>query len=276
MWIIYFLLANLALAVFGIIFLTPKDFFKKIPLDIKKLVLMGLKQYKLLLMIIIAVSFHIFEVNFLDPIATQFVGYDYANTLVNIEDGIVYWFSQHWTPGVLHFFVIIYIVIYPFSLWFALLYYILDSQTKALKSLAYALVITYLIALPFYLFLPITNVYTFYGGESALETVLPTIEQFFYSTTTCDNCLPSLHTAMAIFLAYTGSLTDNKRFKYFTYFIMVTVLISVIYLSIHWITDVIAGAIVALVTIFLIERYIHKKEINEPNRKKSTEKDNSN
>ncbi len=263
MWIIYFLLANLILAIFGIIFLTPKDFFEKIPLDIKKLIMMGLKQYKLLLMIIIAVSFHIFEVNFVDQLATQFVGYDFANTLVTFEDGIVYSFTQLWVPGILHFFVLIYIVIYPFSLWFALLYYILDKQTKALKSLAYALVITYLIALPFYLFLPITNVYTFYGGESALEIVLPTIEQFFYSTTTHNNCLPSLHTAMAIFLAYTGSQTDNKRFKYFTYFIMITVLISVIYLSIHWITDVIAGTIVALATIFLIERYIHKKESYE-------------
>jgi len=265
MWLLFFFIVNIILAIFGIIFLTPKDFLKKIPWDVKKIILLGLKQYKLLLMIIIAVSFHLFEVNFIDPIATQWVGYDYANTIVNFEDGIVYWFSQHWNPILLYFFVLIYIVIYPFSLWFSLLYFILDEQTKALKSLAFALVITYIIALPFYLFLPVTNVYTYYGAESALETILPTVEQFFYSTTTCNNCLPSLHTAMAIFLAYCGTLTDNKKFSYFTYFIMITVLISVVYLSIHWITDVIAGAIVALVTIFLLKRYITVEERNESN-----------
>jgi len=265
MWLLFFLIVNIILAVFGIIFLTPKGFFKKIPWDIKKLIGLGLKQYKLLLMIIIAVSFHLFEVNFLDPIVTEWVGYDYANILVNFEDGIVIWFSQHWTPGLLHFFVLIYIVIYPFSLWFSLLYFILDEQTTALKNLAYALVITYLISLPFFLFLPITNVYTYYGADSALETILPSVEQFFYSTTTCNNCLPSLHTAMAIFLAYCGSLTNNKKFAYFTYFMMISVLISVIYLSIHWITDVIAGAVVALVTIFLLKRYIPNEEKDESN-----------
>ena len=265
MWLIYLLTANIILFIFGIIFLTPKNFIKKNMLDIKKLILLVLNQYKFLLIIIIAFTFHLIEVNFLDSIATDFVGYDYANIIVRIEDGFVNWFSQNWTPGILHFFVLIYIIIYPFSVWFALFYYIVDSQKKALKSLAYALIITYMIALPFYLFLPITNVYTYYGSSSALETVLPTIEQFFYQATTPNNCLPSLHTAMAIFLAYTGSLTNNKKFAYFTYFIMITVLISVIYLSIHWITDVIAGALVALVTIFLIERYIHKKERYESN-----------
>jgi hypothetical protein len=260
MWLLFFLLANTILFFFSIIFLTQKGFLKKIPMDIKKIANLFLKQYKLLLIIIVAFSFHLIEVNFIDPIVTDWVGYDYANTIVNFEDGIVYWFSQNWNPILLYFFVLIYIVIYPFSVWFSLVYFILDEQKKALKSLAYALVITYIIALPFYLFFPITNVYTYYGAESALETVLPTVEQFFYSTTTCNNCLPSLHTAMTIFIAYCGSKTGNKKFAYFTYFMMISVIISVFYLSIHWITDVIAGIIVALVTIFLLERFIHKTE----------------
>ena len=129
-----------------------------------------------------------------------------------------------------------------------------------MKSLAYGLLLIYIVALPFYLFLPITNVYTFYNVNSAFENVIPSIESFFYSTTTQNNCLPSLHTAMTIMIAYTVSLTKNKRLTYFAYFTMIAVIISVIYLSIHWITDVITGALLAVGVIFILKRFMRDKE----------------
>ena len=190
---------------------------------------------------------------------TKLIGYDYANVIKSYERDTVYWFSQHWTPGILHFFVIIYIIVYPFTLWFIPLYLLICDQKKAIKSLAYGLLIIYIIALPFYLFLPITNVYTFYNVNSALETVMPSVENFFYSTTTNNNCLPSLHTAMTILVAYCISLTGNKKLKIFGYFVMITVIISVIYLSIHWLTDVITGILIALGAIFILQRYIKDK-----------------
>ena len=173
-----------------------------------------------------------------------------------IEGDFVYSISNSWTPGILHFFVIIYIGVYPFTLWFAPAYFLICEKKKAMRSLAYGLLIIYAVALPFYLFIPITNVYTFYNINSALETVFPSVENFFYSTTTTNNCLPSLHTAMTILIAYCLSITDNKKLKYFGYFVMITVVISVIYLSIHWLTDVITGIILALGAIFILQRYI--------------------
>jgi membrane-associated phospholipid phosphatase len=131
-----------------------------------------------------------------------------------------------------------------------------------MKSLAYGLFLIYIIALPFYLFMPITNVYSFYNAGSALESVIPSVENFFYSTTTENNCLPSLHTAMTILIAYCLKLTGNKRLTYFGYFVMVCVIISVIYLSIHWITDVIAGALVSVGVILILRRFV-REERNE-------------
>ena len=89
-----------------------------------------------------------------------------------------------------------------------------------------------------------------------MENVIPGVEQFFYSTTTMNNCLPSLHTAMTILVAYSVSLTGNKKFTYFSYFVMITVIISVIYLSIHWLTDVITGAILSTGVIFILRKII--------------------
>jgi membrane-associated phospholipid phosphatase len=234
----------------------PKGSYKKIPIDLKILIKLFMEQIKPILLIVGVVAFHLIEVKFIDPVTTKLVGSDYANTIINLENGAVYWFSQHWTPILLYYFVLIYIVVYPFTLWFSPLYFILGRKKRALKSLAYGLLLIYIIALPFYLFLPVTNVYTHYDVNSALETVIPSAENFFYATTTQNNCLPSLHTAMTILIAYCISLTGNKKLTYFGYFVMISVIISVVYLSIHWITDVITGALLSLGVIFILRRYI--------------------
>jgi len=258
MWIVYLGLINLFLLIISLIFFMPKDFIKT---NIKFSVIKNSlnKQLLFLIIIFIIVALQLIEVKFIDPGVTKWVGHDYANNIRGIEGNTVFWFSQHWTPAILYFFVIIYIGVYPFTLWFIPLYFLVCDQKKAMKSLAYGLLIIYLVALPFYLFIPVTNVYTFYNVHSALETVFPSVDTFFYSTTTTNNCLPSLHTAMTILIAYCISLTGNKKLKIFGYFVMTTVIISVIYLSIHWLTDVITGMIVALGAIFILQRYIKDK-----------------
>jgi len=259
MWFIILGLLNIILFVFTILFLIDKNQLKKISIEFDFFLQRINENIIPISIIAVVIAFHLFEVKFIDESITNLIGYDYANSLVSIENGIVHRFSQNWTPGVLHFFVFIYIIIYPFTLWFAPIYFIVGNKRRALKSLAYGLLIIYLVALPFYLFFPITNVYTFYGSNSALEAVIPSVEQFFYSTTTSNNCLPSLHTAMTILVAYCLSLTGNQKLKYFGIFVMITVIISVIYLSIHWIIDVISGALLSLGTILILKRYIKDK-----------------
>lgn len=259
MWVYVLGLVNIILFLFTIFFLLDRKAVKKIPINRDFIVSRINENILHLSLIFIVVAIHMMEVTIIDPVVTKWVDYDYANTVKSFENGIVYWFSQNWIPGVLHFFVIIYIAIYPFTLWFSIAYFVIGDKKNSLKSLAYGLLIIYLVALPFYLFLPITNVYTFYNTNSALETVIPTVENFFYSTTTTNNCLPSLHTAMTILIAYCLSLTGNKKIKIFGYFIMINVIISVIYLSIHWITDVITGALLASGAIFILKHYIKDK-----------------
>lgn len=256
LWIVVFGLINVLLLFFVVFFLMPKGSIKKIPFNFNGIINLFISQIKPILIILGVVVFHLIEVKFIDPVATDLVDYNYAYALVNVENGVVYWFSQHWNPVLLYYFVLIYIVVYPFTLWFSPLYFILGRKKRALKFLAYGLLLIYMVSLPFYLFLPIENVYTFYGVESALETVIPSIESFFYLTTTQNNCLPSLHTAMAILIAYCFSLTGNKKLEYFGYFVMVSVLISVVYLSIHWLVDVIIGGLLSLGVIFILRRYI--------------------
>ncbi|HVP99935.1 MAG TPA: phosphatase PAP2 family protein [Candidatus Thermoplasmatota archaeon] len=201
---------------------------------------------------------HLLEVNVLDSIASNMVGTNFAPMVHTIEDAAVYWFTQHWTTVLVYFFVFIYIVLYPFTLWFSLLYFLLTDQKKSMKTFAFGFLLVYAFALPFYLFLPISNVYTYYGSTSALNTVIPGVEQFFYATTTTNNSFPSLHIAMAFLIANTVALTHNKRFTYIAYISAICVLCSVIYLGIHWIIDVIGGILISFGAFYLAKR--HTKE----------------
>lgn len=234
----------------GLIFFIPREYFK-----IKKSEVF--KNFKILLpyilIIIGVVAFHLIEVNIIDP---YFSGNDYTSVVRNFEGDAVFWFSQHWMPALVYFFVLIYIGIYPFTLWFSPLYFLITNNKKAMKTFSYGLFLIYTIALPFYLFFPITNVFTYYDIKSALESTIPSVESFFYTTTTQNNCMPSLHTAMTILIAYSVSLTGNKKLAYLAYFTTITVIISVIYLSIHWITDVITGAILSIGVIIILRKFV--------------------
>jgi membrane-associated phospholipid phosphatase len=245
-------LLNLILLVLSIFIFFPKDFFKQKNLNLIKI----FKKNQFFLFIIFAVViFHLIEVNLIDPIITEQINHDYANQIQSIEGDIVHSFSKIWNDYIVLFLVFIYIGVYPFTLWFTTGYFLLTDKKKSLKHLSFGLLFIYIFALPFYLFLPITNVYTYYNASSALETVIPTVENFFYTTTTCNNCLPSLHTAMTILIAYTVSLTDNKKYFYFTTACAILVIFSVIYLMIHWILDILAGFILAIGVILILRHY---------------------
>ena len=250
--LVFFGVGQLVLLVFGWLFFLPK-------LSVKQLVYRGLrgfqKQYVLMSIIFGVVAVHLIEVNFVDAFVTRWVGVDFASYFFQFEGSAVYSLTGWWHPWVVGFFVGVYIIVHPFMLWFAPLFFVVSNDRKALRSLAFGLVLIYGVALPFYLFLPVSNVYTFFGGVSALESVLPSINQFFYSTTTSNNCFPSLHVAMTMLVCWSVWLTGMRWLRWFALGVSVCVVVSVMYLAIHWITDVLAGLVLSGVVIALLSRH---------------------
>jgi hypothetical protein len=137
--------------VFSFLVVSKKTFCK----NLSQIYNLIISNSKYLFIILFVVLIHLVEVNLLDACFTILINIDFANTIQSIEGNIVYSISQNWNIVSAYFFVIIYIGIYPFSLWFSPLYFILEDNKKSLKTLSYGLLFIYAIALPFYLFLPI-------------------------------------------------------------------------------------------------------------------------
>ena len=253
-------LSQLFLFIIFSIVILPREFLRQ---PIQQTLLNGYQLRFPLLLIIGVVLVHLIEVNILDPITTSLLHPGFTQVLITVEQDIVAGLSSFWTPATILFFVFIYIMLYPFILWYTPLYSIITNQKHVLQTLAFSLFFLYLLTLPFYLFFPVNNVYTHYDIPSALNTVIPQIETFFYTTTPQNNCFPSLHTAMSIIITRTIFLTENKRFQYLSIFMMVTVIISVLYLSIHWILDVIGGIIVSLLALYLSKKAINGMKQHE-------------
>jgi len=71
-----------------------------------------------------------------------------------------------------------------------------------------------------------------------------------------DNDFPSLHAALSILaLMVVVFRTNLYRYKVFAVLSTAAILFSTVYLGIHWITDLVAGAVLALVSYYFAIKY---------------------
>ena len=75
------------------------------------------------------------------------------------------------------------------------------------------------------------------------------------------DCMPSGHTWITIVNIYM-SFKLNSKFKYFILFIGLSLILATVYLRYHYVVDLIAGAILAIISIKTepyLNKYIQKK-----------------
>jgi len=186
----------------------------------------------------------------IDPVVSSSLSLDFTKKIYELEGNIVALFQSIRNPVLDYYFVFVYMIGFPFLLYFTPLLYVISRDINSLKLVvaAYAIVIS--IAMPFLLFFPVHDVwwassnYEWYTGKAVsfrLQEIWPSILPIFYKFTTLNNCFPSLHSALSATMAYVAWISKYKRYAYVAITMAISIPIATLYLGIHWLTDVIVG-----------------------------------
>lgn len=130
-----------------------------------------------------------------------------------------------------------------------------DGVRARRAATAYAL--CYAFALPFYLFLPVNEVWFHLdpangGSVQQLALHYPIVRESLYAFNEINNCFPSLHTGISVAMALVAR--GVPRFGTFAAVWASLIVFSTMYLGIHWVTDVVAGIVLAILMVRLAKR----------------------
>lgn len=140
-----------------------------------------------------------------------------------------------------------YVIMFTALLFASIFVYLEQKETQLIYAFFYGIAINYLIAIPFYLFLPINEVWVVHPGVHFLiPEVYPGFETQYRHMSGLNNCFPSLHNSISLTLLLISLKSSNRAFKLIMKISVPIIMFSTIYLGIHWVTDMFAGIVLAV------------------------------
>ena len=177
-----------------------------------------------------------------------------------IEGDIVVWFQHTFENTILtavltHFYVAGYMMI----IFCAFVYTCYFDDRHMADRISLTLLLTYLLALPFYLFFNVRVTGDFIPEMQTLGYQLtPEIQTWFTRIDPFTNGMPSLHIGIPFAIWYCYARNDlDGRWKNWRYCLIgYTSLTSftILYLGIHWVSDIIGGIAVGMLAVHISER----------------------
>lgn len=192
------------------------------------------------------------------PDVSWIIGWEVTGLIYGTEGEFVVWLQSFSTPQLTIFFSYVYIYGYVFLLVFPLLAYLALENSRPLRMTLLAFAINYWIGLVCYLLI------IAYGPRNILPDI---IEPLLYSTfpeyqhltrqvNRNTNVFPSLHTALAMTVAFIAYRTREEYpcWAPLAIVLAICIAVSTMYLGIHWAMDVVAGVVLAAISVVLAER----------------------
>ena len=199
-----------------------------------------------------------------EPMKSRVGGY--THWLYEIEGELTLWvqetFRNDMLTDVLSFH---YLFVYLFVIWFSPMYFILVRDHTMADKAALNYLVIYLLSVPLYLFFNVEVTSTYLPGMDALLYHDSWYLEFVTDNDPMDNGVPSLHFGLPVGLLLLNrmhcrdkgiSISEwrHREFDLFIMFNLVIYFFSIQYLGIHWITDIIPGLILAVIS----SQFIHK------------------
>lgn len=159
------------------------------------------------------------------------------------------------TPPLTAVLTFFYIIVFTSLLVASLFVYYHGKDQRSLYTLLYAVMLNYLIAIPFFLFFPVFETWVTHPQvEFLIPDIYPAFEQEYRAMSGLDNCFPSLHTSMSITLAMIAARSKNRLFGKIVPVCAGIIIFSIFYLGIHWFSDAVSGTVLAFISVYLANR----------------------
>ena len=196
----------------------------------------------------------------LDRLIMANTQFEFTPWLYALEGDMVLWVQQFFYNDILtatltHFYVAGYMLV----CYVSVLYFSYFDDRYIADKVSLAIFYVYALAVPFYLFL---NVRVTGDHIPAMETLAynlsPEINDWFTRIDPFTNGMPSLHIGIpfAVWLCLI-KWDQDKRWKNYTNFLAIYIVLTsftIVYLGIHWFTDIIGGMLVAIVAVNFSEK----------------------
>lgn len=181
------------------------------------------------------------------------LGIEITHTILEIEGHLVATVqSALLSDWATMFFSWIYVYGYVFLLVYPLIIYFLSSKLNAFKSISVAYAANYGLGLILYI------VFIGLGPrnmiphlvEQPIYTEFPHLQLLTSEINEYSNVFPSLHTSLSatVMLFAWHTRTEYPRWVPIAFFLGIAIMVSTVYLGIHWVIDVLAGLVLAWIS----------------------------
>lgn len=192
-----------------------------------------------------------------------FIDWNITSLIHSLEGTTVAWIQSFASPPVTAVLGAVYVYGYVFLLVFPLLGYFLLDDSRAFRHIATAYAINYTIGLLLY------TLFVSYGPRNVLPDLVspllfseyPKSKLLTAQLNTNTNVFPSLHTSLATTVAIVSWQTRDRLpgWPPIAIPLALAVLVSTMYLGIHWATDVVGGLVVAVVSVGLASHLTERR-----------------
>ncbi|MBB6729346.1 phosphatase PAP2 family protein [Cohnella zeiphila] len=125
--------------------------------------------------------------------------------------------------------------------------YTFYGNLRLYYAFSVAILLNYLIAVPFFLFVPVNEAWSVSPSiHFLILQTFPNFETEYRQLSGLNNCFPSLHTSISVTMALIAARSGNRRWAWFTAANAAIILFTIFYLGIHWFTDMIGGLCLAV------------------------------
>ncbi|WP_435115365.1 phosphatase PAP2 family protein [Halolamina sp. C58] len=191
------------------------------------------------------------------------IGLNVTGTIHAIEGAFVADLQSFATPPLTAYFSFVYVFGYVFLLTFPLVLYALHDDTRPLSATLVAYALNYGIGLVCYVLFVAYGPRNFMPGavESLLFTNWPEVQALTSQVNENTNVFPSLHTSLSATVALLAARYRSTAPGWLPIAAVGggSVAIATMYLGIHWLTDVLAGVLLAAFSVVVGVRFAERR-----------------